>query len=249
MNKAQSAIYSIVDRPSAAPPPSAPAAARAFVAQAGAALQACRFAGDGQAGAPRVWATVWQAPAPAGARPETARTHARATARGALARLLADALGLRAGAIALDNQRGRPPRALAADRAHRADPALAPRLAALGLSISHASAGSLIAWRQGGPVGVDLQALPDWPRTELLRLARDYLGNAVAQSLATQAEGAPLRRAFAAAWAAHEAQLKCLGEPLAEWSAGLAARLAGGVVVPLSLAMGEENAAAAVAWR
>lgn len=228
------------------PPPTAPAAAHAFVAQAGATLQACRFAGSAQAGAPRVWAIVWQAPAPAGARPDTVRARARATARGALARLLADALGLPAGAITLDDQRGRPPRALAAD------PSLAPRLAALGLSIGHASAASLIAWRQGGPVGVDLQAPPDWPRAELLRLARDYLGDAAARSLAAQAEGPPLRRAFAAAWAAHEAQLKCLGEPLAEWSAALAARLTGGALAPLSLAVAgeqEHEHAAAVAWR
>ena len=102
-------------------------------------------------------------------------------------------------------------------------PGCAPRLArdgaALagpGLSISHDDGCSLAAVNLRGAVGVDLmrvQELPDWHA-----VARDYLGPAQADALARLAP--PHRaRAFAQAWSAREADLKCHGLALAEWPA------------------------------
>lgn len=85
-----------------------------------------------------------------------------------------------------------------------------------GLSISHEEGLSLAAIHLHGPVGIDLmrvQDVPDWQA-----VARDYLGEAMAGALARLA---PPQRAiaFARAWTAREAGLKCEGLPLAEWTA------------------------------
>lgn len=93
----------------------------------------------------------------------------------------------------------------------------------VGLSISHDGNLSLAALRPHGAVGIDLmqvRAVPD-----LQQVARDYLGPEAAAALAGVA---PDRRAlaFARAWSAHEAQLKCLGLGLVEWEPALSRRLA-----------------------
>lgn len=202
----------------------------------------CRFVGDDAPGAPRVWACQCQ-PGPAGEQPERTRQRARDHARALLRELLAVTFQLPADAIWLDDQRGRPLRA----QLSPGTPA-PPGWPALGLSLSHAGADTLIALRATGPVGVDLAPLPDWPRAELLRLACDYLGGAVAQSLAEHDEGPLLWRAFAAKWAAHEATLKCLGLALREWSPALAAQLPSSMGIALALPDALRNNAAAVAW-
>lgn len=89
------------------------------------------------------------------------------------------------------------------------------RLSAAGLSITHAGRFSLAAFNAHGPVGIDLmqvQETADW-----YRVARDYLGPQVLAALAATPDAQrPL--AFARAWAGREAQLKCLGMALGEWS-------------------------------
>lgn len=56
--------------------------------------------------------------------------------------------------------------------------------------------------------------------------------------------------AFAAAWAAHEARLKCIGRPLVEWSPALSARLAGVRSAAVELPpWAAADHVAAVAWR
>jgi 4'-phosphopantetheinyl transferase len=93
----------------------------------------------------------------------------------------------------------------------------------VGLSISHEAGLSLAAINLDGRIGVDLMRVPqannhdhdhDW--MELMTMARDYLGPAGAMALAGVA---PDRRhiAFARAWSAHEANLKCRDLALAEW--------------------------------
>ena len=198
----------------------------------------CRFAGDDQPGAPRVWAVSTQATALA-ANPEDARRAARQQARAALRHALAPLLGCAADDLAVSDARGQPPRLI------WTGPHPAPAMGPMGLSISHGPGQSLVAWRMQGPVGVDVQALPrDASADECLRTAALYLGPDEAMALMNQAPDAHFFEAFAQAWAAHEARLKCLGQPLAEWSPAWAAPLAGlqaaAVTVP--------GCAAALAW-
>lgn len=89
----------------------------------------------------------------------------------------------------------------------------------IGLSVSHEAGLSLVAIHLHGAVGVDLLRLGEIPVAgdEVLRLARDYLGAAVASRLSSLPEEARWQ-AFAEAWAGLEAGLKCLGEGLLEWS-------------------------------
>jgi 4'-phosphopantetheinyl transferase len=209
---------------------------------------ACRFDGDHARGAPRVLAV----PTPTGGGPEAERTAARQLARQALAGALAQALGCAPHDIAITGQRGTPPRAHAAPGA--AAPALAARLGAIGLSISHARGLSLVAWHAGGPVGVDLQRVDEasfGPAPERARLAALYLGpdfeSNSPPALAGQAQAATDLIVFAARWTAHEAALKCLGEPLREWSPALQARLARCPARPLAVP-GAAHWAAAVAY-
>lgn len=103
------------------------------------------------------------------------------------------------------------------------------------LSFSHQPGYALAALSRTGPVGVDLmrvEALPDWRE-----LADDYLSPEVSRRLA----GLPpdgRDRAFAVAWTCLEAGLKCLGQPLTEWTPVLAARLAALHTLPLDLPAG-----------
>jgi len=100
----------------------------------------------------------------------------------------------------------------------RSVPGSAPQIEAagrqIGCSFSHEEGLSLAALNLHGPIGVDLmkiQAIPDWES-----VARDYLGPQTCEALrACRPEDRP--RAFAQAWTAHEARLKCLGLPLTEW--------------------------------
>ena len=182
-----------------------------------------------------------------GGSPEAVRGASRRLAREALCAALARELGCAAQDIAISDCRGGAP------RAHAGEPALAARLAAIGLSISHTPGLSLAAWHFGGAVGVDVQAVDDVAAIapeELDRLARLYLGPDSwpnrPPDLADKAPAAIDLIVCAQHWAAHEARLKCLGEPLQEWSPALQARLAGctahGVDLPAPWA-------AAVAWR
>jgi 4'-phosphopantetheinyl transferase len=148
----------------------------------------------------------------------TARAHIRTALRAALERLL-DAP---AEAVAIVSGEGRAP-AISV----RGCAATAP-----GLSISHDAPWSLAAINLNGPVGIDVmrvQDIPDWRA-----VAQDYLGPEVTARLATL-PAAQRAAAFARAWSAHEARLKCLGLGLAEWTPALAESLAACVVLPLAL--------------
>lgn len=138
-----------------------------------------------------------------GERREPARERIRLAARQAAAQLS----GLALEHIELASQPGQAPRLLLTRAGVKS---------AAGLSISHEDGLSLAAINLRGPVGVDLmrvREVPDWQA-----VARDYLGGAVAAELARLApeERAP---AFARAWTAREAGLKCEGLALAEWTA------------------------------
>lgn len=89
------------------------------------------------------------------------------------------------------------------------------------LSISHETDFSVAAIAPNGSVGVDLvrtTVLPD--ATECLRLAHEYLGPSAREQLAKTPEAErPL--AFARAWTAWEARLKCAGVGLREWEPAL----------------------------
>jgi 4'-phosphopantetheinyl transferase len=140
------------------------------------------------------------------------RTDARAQIRLAVRQALGELLGLTPEQIILSSMPGHAPVITIAT-----DGALDQ---GIGLSISHEAGLSLAAINLHGPIGVDLMRVPqasgsdNW--NDLLLLARDYLAPACAASLA---DVAPQLRhtAFAAAWTAHEASLKCRGLALAEW--------------------------------
>lgn len=140
---------------------------------------------------------------PAGA--DRARSTARRRIRVALRVALARELSLPLDAVAVVSS-----------------PGAAPRLAWPGgsaaCSISHEDGLSLAAICLHGPVGIDLmrvQAIADWKT-----VARDYLGPEVAAQLEALT-GQARAQAFAAAWTAREAVLKCRGTALSEWSAVL----------------------------
>ena len=217
---------------------------------------ACSFEGSARPGAPRVLAIPIPAqPGP----PEATRAAGRQRARAALADALGAWLGCGAAAITISSERGQAPKATLT-RATPGDAGLTARLATVGLSISHSAGLTLAAWHPGGAVGVDVQAVAEAPQdpADRQRLATLYLGqNFMPNQAPAQeqwAQTAMTLIAFLEAWSAHEARLKCLGEPLQEWTPALAARLAAcqtrTLTLPAALtANGPARRMAAVAWR
>jgi 4'-phosphopantetheinyl transferase len=140
---------------------------------------------------------------PPGERREAARERIRLAVRQAAAQLS----GLAQEQIELASQPGQAPQLRLTS---------AGATSTAGLSISHEDGLSLAAINLHGAVGIDLmrvQDVPDWQA-----VARDYLGDAVAGALA-QLPPEARALAFARAWTAREAGLKCEGLPLAEWTA------------------------------
>jgi 4'-phosphopantetheinyl transferase len=161
------------------------------------------------------------------------RAAARARVRGALREVLGQMAGLAPDAIVIQSTPGCAP-ALSFPGRHGPAP---------GISISHDEPLSLAAIHLHGPVGVDLmrvQDIPDWRA-----VAHDYLGPH-ATALLDAAPAAERAAAFARAWSAHEARLKCHGLQLTEWTPALAARLDGCDCRELVLPAGIKGA---VAWR
>ena len=196
----------------------------------------CRFDGDDAPGAPRVF--VLRAPsALPGDAPEAARAMARAQARDALHALLVSEGLIAPDAPPLSNVRGERPQV--------------PGWPHLGLSISHERAISLLAFCASGAVGVDVAAVDAAADAgELQRTAGVFLEPKAAAALSHQAHEATFFIAFTEAWAAHEAGLKCIGQPLVEWSPAQSARLAGVRTSPVELpAWATPGHVAAVAWR
>ena len=233
-------------------------------------LLPCRIDGAPVPHGPRVWALRTEQ-RPTDARAE--REAARLACRTALTALLAAELGCAPSALQITNQRGQAPRVSAvppvrassaqAQVAEQAGDQLAEpwakQLAPVRLSIAHAAGWSLVAWHRG-PVGVDLQdraALQGMDAAERRRLSVLYLGQDEGSNRAlAQARRAPeaiKNEAFAARWAAHEARLKCLGQPLQEWSPTLQAALAGctarSLTLPVPMADAALGWAGAVAWQ
>jgi 4'-phosphopantetheinyl transferase len=134
----------------------------------------------------------------------TSRPAARAAIRAALRDAVAQLAGVPGADVAILSEPGRAP--AVSIRGMRGLP---------GIAISHDADLSLGAINLDGPVGVDLMRvseIPDWRA-----VAHDYLGPAVTATL--DATAPALRaRAFAQAWTAREARLKCHGMPLAEWT-------------------------------
>jgi 4'-phosphopantetheinyl transferase len=157
------------------------------------------------------------------------RARARLQIREAIRATLSQLLDIDADAITLPAAHGSAPQIMLA----RSDPY------PIGLSISHESALSLAAINLRGAIGVDLMQVQEldagWEA-----VAGDYLGPATAQALATTAVG-QRASAFASAWTAREASLKCLGMALQEctplalpcqsWPLALPAGYAGSVAL------------------
>jgi 4'-phosphopantetheinyl transferase len=148
-----------------------------------------------------------------GIRGQPDRETARLRIRAALVAALAAHYGIDAGRIELHSPQGAAPwAAVALDSGHH-------RIA---LSISHDGDISVAACSLNGAVGIDVTSIlpvPDWRP-----VARDYLGRATADALATLPHG-ERDTAFAQAWSEHEARLKCLGLQLSEWRDDLALAL------------------------
>lgn len=161
----------------------------------------------------------------------TQRDTARQRVRDALRRMLGELLGCPPAAVPLLDTAGQALR-------------LSGAAAGIGLSVSHEPGLSLLAIHRHGPVGIDLLQLPANPlwEDEIPLLARDYLGPETTERLFAR----PLAErtaAFAAAWTAHEAALKYLGEGLREWTPEMRTpemqrRLAGCRVEALALPAG-----------
>lgn len=158
-----------------------------------------------------------------GVRGQPDRPTARRTIRTALLDALGAASGLPPARIRLGGAPGEAPYALLDD-------------GRVQLTISHDGDLSVAAWRaDGGGVGIDLMRVADVPDWQAV--ARDYLGPDAADALARVPP--PARAAaFARAWSAREARLKCLGLPLTEWRAEEDARLAACTCRPLAVPAG-----------
>ena len=84
----------------------------------------------------------------------------------------------------------------------------------LALSLSYTEREAWIGLRRGGAIGVDAMTMAAMPEMEAV--ARLYLGPPAWAAI--QVAPDPVR-AFAQAWTALEARLKCLKQPLTEWPA------------------------------
>lgn len=135
---------------------------------------------------------------------DATRDGARAAIRAAAREALAQALDIASDQVVVESRPGTVPRIL-----------IDGTPSTIGLSISHAGVLSVAAFNPAGAIGVDLMEVKhvsDWAR-----VAHDYLGMVTAfRLIALPAADLPL--AFAQAWSEREAQLKLLGQPLAEWT-------------------------------
>ncbi len=134
----------------------------------------------------------------------------RVRVRAALVQLAARLLAVPAARIAIAAAPGQRPRIVLSGADGRPQSGPTP-----GCAISHEDGLSLAALHLHGAVGVDLmrpQPVPDWAQ-----LAHDYLGPQVASQLAA-CPPAQRAQALALAWTAREADLKCRGLGLSEWT-------------------------------
>jgi 4'-phosphopantetheinyl transferase len=113
--------------------------------------------------------------------------------------------------LALGRYLDQPPRQIELEAAEGGKPRLRDRSAGLEFSLSHSAGLALVAVTAGRQVGVDVEAIA--PREDLVALAERALPAEEAELVRA---ARPERRlgAFYAAWARHEARLKCLGTGL-----------------------------------
>lgn len=157
--------------------------------------------------------------------PQAQRASARHAIRAALSKTLAAGYGISADSMQLDSQPGQPLR-LNFSGGTDGLPAI---------SLSHESGLSLAAICACGKIGVDLMRIDaalDWQPTAELYLSPDAVGQ-IARCPAAEQTGA-----FAHAWTAQEARLKCLGLALREWDAMLEHELSPCRVIELALPPG-----------
>lgn len=112
----------------------------------------------------------------------------------------------------------------------------------VGLSVSHEAGLSVAAFRQHGPVGIDIMRIA--PTFDWQAVACDYLGPQAIRRIASQPEPEQLK-AFAREWTRLEAGLKCLGNGLQEWCPALTQRLESCRLMTLDL---PSRLCGAVAW-
>ena len=166
------------------------------------------------------------------------RERARLQAREALKQLLAQELGCADADLQISNIRSQPPQVWRGGQ-----------LLALHCSISHALGHALLAWSQGGAVGVDIQAVKTGAsRDELEDVAQIYLGLNKAIVLKEYTQNDHFFGAFAQAWALKEAQLKCVGSGLVEWSEALEMQLQELCGAELQLPCDMSECRASIAW-
>jgi len=82
----------------------------------------------------------------------------------------------------------------------------------LSISLSYGENEGWIGLLRGGMIGIDVLSATNFTEVEIV--TRLYLGPAAWQSIHQSPHPA---RAFALAWTALEARLKCLKQPLTEW--------------------------------
>jgi 4'-phosphopantetheinyl transferase len=158
------------------------------------------------------------------------RREARLQVRTAIAHWLAPSLGCTPEEVPLLSQPGQP---------LRLAPMPGRQALNMGIAVSHEPGLSLVALHRGGPIGIDLlplDAAPSWVE-DIPRLAQDYLGPIVADTIATVPLGEQAAN-FAHYWTQQEARLKCLGRGLEEWSSALAQAISGIDTTPLHLPSG-----------
>lgn len=134
------------------------------------------------------------------------RDRARMQVRQTIVEVLAEVLRLPASGISVQSTPGEAPRIL-----------IGEAVRTVACSFSHESGLSLAAvnLHRADGIGVDIMRVADIPDWQAV--ARDYLGpDATAALIALPAADRP--RAFAQAWTANEARLKCQGRQLVEWT-------------------------------
>ncbi|WP_296508976.1 4'-phosphopantetheinyl transferase superfamily protein [Rhodoferax sp.] len=147
-------------------------------------------------------------------RPGLPRAEARQLARATLQHALQRHLGREAHAISIETVPGNAPVVMVGGRR-------------VHVSLSYESDRAFIAIDMHGPIGIDAAAVghqAEWFE-ECVGVANEYLPPSISQKIKALA-GLERATAFAAAWALHEARLKCLGLPLQEWTNELDTQLA-----------------------
>jgi 4'-phosphopantetheinyl transferase len=110
--------------------------------------------------------------------------------------------------ILLGSYLERPPHALCFVYGEQGKPALADQAEACAFNLSHASELAVFAIHDGGPIGIDIEHVRDFPDAEMI--AQRFFAPAETQTIQSLPEVAK-REAFFACWTRKEAYIKALG--------------------------------------